>query len=466
MFDRLVKEIRSYHVFSNVWPETEWAKDLPALERELLEAPGRDELLLALCHLSNHLRDGHLTFSACPRAKGPKERAVLPVAFALAGSYEAPSFIVTEAERASGVAPGDVLLSYDGVTSAGLLEHYRFELSGAHVGVRLEQLTELLHARYSFGQPGLAGTGVTVTVRHGTAVMNAQPQFAVADPRAIGVPSPGDCPALSRDYAGEYELVEVGAHVCLYRARRAPFAQYPIIRQLSFLYAAGELAADHARVQAFLAQTPPVAGVLLDLRDNFGGIAADYFLPWYSSGAYRGASEWLHLRRELDDRARLRAALRSDAAVDEYLRRATEGGDWWVRPFDCDHGDCQGARARALHRVSAAPVALLLGPGCRSSCDTFTAIWTRERFGPTAGTPPSAMYTSVRYPLPVALGDEPLGDFEIALCGLRFDDDEPWLEGRALPIDSFVEPGWPERPYDRSLLLAAVRALALDSNRR
>jgi hypothetical protein len=437
---------------------------LPALEREVLEARGRDGLLLALCHLSNDLRDGHLTFSPCPGAKGPTGRLVLPIAFALAGSNEAPHFIVTQAERASGVAPGDVLLSYDGVTSEGLLEHFRFELSGAHVGVRLEQLTEFLHWRYSFGQQDLAGISVAVKVRHGAGFVSAEPQFAVADPPAVAVPSPRACPARSRDYAEKYELVDVGAHVCLYRASRPPFEQYPIVRQLSFLYAAEELATDHTRVQAFLAQTPRVAGVLLDLRDNGGGIAAEHFLPWYSSDEYRSASEWVHLQGELDDRGRLLRALRSDAAVDEYLRRAAGGNGWWVRPFDCDHGDCQRARAAGLSRVSAAPVALLLGPGCRSSCDTFAAIWTRERFGPAIGTAPAAMYTSLRYPLGVALGDEYLGDFEIALCGLRFNDGEPWLEGRPLHIDTFVEPRWPQQSYDAQLLHAAVQALGSQPN--
>jgi hypothetical protein len=288
----------------------------------------------------------------------------------------------------------------------------------------------------------------------------AQPERAAVKPAVAAAPPQRACPAPSRDYAGEYELVEVGAHVCLYRALRPPFEPYPLVRQISFLYAREELAADHALVQAFLAQTQRVSGVLLDLRDNGGGKAADHFLPWYSSVAYRGANEWVHLHGELGDRVRLRRALRSDAAVDEYLRRAASSNGWWVRPFDCDHGDCQRARAAALPRVSSAPVALLLGPGCRSSCDTFAAIWTREHFGPSVGTPPAAMYTSLRYPLPVSLGDEFLGDFEIALCGLRLDDEEPWLEGRPLRLDAFVEPRWPERSYDRLLLDAAVRALS------
>jgi hypothetical protein len=460
MFERLVNEIRKYHVFSSVWPQAEWAKDLPALEREVLDARGRDALLRALCHLSNDLRDGHLTFTPCRAAKGATGWLVLPLAFALAGSSEAPHFIVTHAERASGMAPGDELVSYDGVPSEALLEHFRFELTGASLGMRLEQLTDLLRVRDRSGQPGLEGSGVMVTVRHGAGLVSAAPQLAVVAPPAVAVPAPHSCPARSRDYAGEYELVDVGAHVCLYRASRPPFAAYPIVRQLSFLYAGDELAADHARVQAFLAQTPRVAGLLLDLRDNGGGIAADHFLPWYSSGAYRGVSEWVHLQGGLADRGRLRRALRSGAAVDEYLRRAAGGNGWWVRPFDCDHGDCQRARAAALRRVSAAPVALLLGPGCRSACDIFAAIWTREHFGPTVGAAPAAMYTSLRYPLAVTLGDEFLGDFEIALCGLRFNDEEPWLEGRPLGLDSLVEPRWPRRPYDTQLLQAALQALS------
>jgi hypothetical protein len=168
----------------------------------------------------------------------------------------------------------------------------------------------------------------------------------------------------------------------------------------------------------------------------------------------------VHLHPELTDRARLERALRHDAAVDEYLRRAAKSETWWVRPFDCASGDCQRSETRQRRgRVTAAPITVLLGPGCRSSCDTFAAIWTRERFGPTIGTAPAAMYTSLRYPLAVELGDEPLGDFSIALCGLRFEDGEPWLEGRPLPVGSVVEPTWPKRDYEAKVLQTAVKAL-------
>lgn len=69
------------------------------------------------------------------------------------------------------------------------------------------------------------------------------------------------------------------------------------------------------------------------------------------------------------------------------------------------------------------------------------------------------MYTSLRYPLEVRLGEEPLGDLTIALCGLRFGAEEPWLEGRPLPIDHVVEPGWTDATYRQELLRVAVTAL-------
>jgi hypothetical protein len=146
--------------------------------------------------------------------------------------------------------------------------------------------------------------------------------------------------------------------------------------------------------------------------------------------------------------------------VDEYLREASTGNHWWVRAFDCEEGDCRRAQAQASSGpVTAAPIALLLGPGCRSSCDTFAAIWTRERFGPSVGTAPAAMYTSIRYPLAVTLGDEILGDFSVALCGLRFRDEEPWLEGQPLRLDSVVESSWPPGSADAAIVRAAVEAL-------
>jgi hypothetical protein len=458
MFAGLVSDIRKYHVFSSVWPETEWERELPVLEREVSNAPGRGGLLLALRHVSNSLRDGHLAFSPSSSDE-TEERVTLPVTFASAGDAEHPWFAASRSDRRSGASLGDFLLSYDGVPREKLLEHFRFELNAGTPAARVDQLGRFLQSRSTLG---LAPDGmrVSTTLRHGAHVVSAELEFQRPAPslEAEAVQGHAACPAAAHEYDAAYELVEAGIHVCLYRASRGPFAAYPIIRHGSFLYDRAQLAAERDRVQGFLAATPNIAGVVLDLRHNGGGIAADYILPWYASGAYRGLTEWVHLHPELEDRTRLRKALRSDAAVDEYLRRARNGDHWWVRPFDCGPEPCASPQTQRV--VGTAPVALLLGPGCRSACDTFAAIWTREGFGPTIGSAPAAMYTSLRYPLELALGDEPLGDFTIALCGLRFDASDPWLEGQALTVGSVVERAWPYAGYGEKVLRAAVQALS------
>jgi hypothetical protein len=456
MFEGLIDDIRASHVFSSVWPRTEWERDLPALWQEVSSSTDRPALWRALRHLSNSLRDGHLGFT--PAGTDELQRRVrLPFQLVNTGSSAHPRFMISGSERVRGISPGDELLTYDGVPSAELLQHFRFELNAATPGARLDQLSNFLESR--FAAEHVEGTVVALTLQHGAHVVPAEARFRASSSTKARVGSAGSCPTRARKYGGTYQFVEAGTGVCLYRATREPFASYPIVRHISFLSSAEERRSDHQRVEAFLAAIPRKAGVLLDLRDNGGGVAADYLLPWYAPSRHRGLNEWVRLNPKLTDRARLRRALRNDAAVDEYLRRSAGREDWWVRPFDCGTGGCEDSQPRRLERVTSAPVALLLGPGCRSACDSFAAIWSREGFGPTVGTPPAAMYTSLRYPLAVELGGELLGDFTIALCGLRWEATEPWLEGRPLPIDAPVESSGPSLDDDLELLDAAMAAL-------
>jgi hypothetical protein len=456
MFERLVSDIRKYHVFSSVWPEAEWAKELPALEREVVNAHDRDRLLLALRHVSNSLRDGHLAFTQAG-SDGTEAFATQVVSFANVGDVHRPWYVVTRSDRRSRVSLGDYLLSYDGVPRENLLEHYRFELNAATPAARSTQLSEFLRRRSMLGIPA-SGLLVPATFRHGAHTIDTTLVFegpvpnahATSDTTQSRIP----CPAPAREYDAAYELVHTGAHVCTYRASHGPFAAYPIIWHGSFMYESHQLAADRELIREFLASVPGIAGVVLDLRRNGGGIAAEYFLPWYAPRPHQGPLEWVHLHPELDDRARLRRALRSNAAVDEYLRRASNGDRWWVRPFDCGPEPCPTHQASPV--VGTASVAILLGPGCRSACDEFAAVWTRERFGPTIGSAPAGMYTSLRYPLQVTLGDAPLGELTIALCGLRFQESDPWLEGQVLPVGTVIEPSWPSD--DGPKLLEAARA--------
>jgi hypothetical protein len=116
MFERLVAEIRTYHLFSDAWPEEQWALELPALEREVTEAADRSALLVALSHVASSLRDGHLAFTPTGGWSNPGI-AVLPVSFFQTGSALEPRFFIEEPAPEAGLAAGDELVRYDGFES-------------------------------------------------------------------------------------------------------------------------------------------------------------------------------------------------------------------------------------------------------------------------------------------------------------------------------------------------------------
>ena len=155
MFERLVGEIRQSHVFSSAWPEAEWARHLPALWQEVSNATSRVSLWRALRHLSNSLRDGHLRFSPAGTDE-LRDRVRLPFELVNAGTSTRPRLMVWRSERTREIAPGDELLTYDGVSSAQLLEHFQFELNGSTPGARLDQLLNFLQSRahMSSSKPG------------------------------------------------------------------------------------------------------------------------------------------------------------------------------------------------------------------------------------------------------------------------------------------------------------------------
>jgi hypothetical protein len=459
LFEQLVADIRAYHVFPDAWPEERWAAELPALEREVTAAGDRSALLRALSHVASSLRDGHLAFTPAGGWANP-EIAVLPVSFFQTGSALEPRFFVERAAPETGLAAGDELVRYDGVEAAALLAHFAPELDRA--SARAARVADLLQMRRMEMHPGILGSTVALRVRRGDELLDAAPVFGPNRPPPDPKADPPQCPSRRRDFGAGYELARVGAHVCLYRGVSARTSRYPIIRHTAFFYGT-ESAIDHALIEqehelvrAFLAATPRLAGVLLDLRDNAGGHHPDLFLPWYLAGSYPRTIRWVRLHPQLTDRSRLTQALWSTALAEEYVRRAASGEKWWVQPFECDATECP-PMPDAL--VTQAPIAVLVGPRCKSSCDTFVSVWSERHAGPTIGEPAAAMFTSNRYPLDVRLGDESLGQLTVALSGVRATEHDAWLEGNPGPVDEPVEPSWPAADYEQKMIGTAIHAL-------
>jgi hypothetical protein len=461
LFDRLVTDIRAYHLFSDAWPEEGWAAELPALAREVTGAADRSALLVALSHVANSLRDGHLAFTPSGGWTDPGI-AVLPVSFFQTGSALAPHFFVENAAPDTGLAVGDELVRYAGVEVGALLEHFAPELDRASPSARAAQLTELLQWRRTETHPGLLGSAVALRVKRASEVVDAAPVFIPNRPPPDPTRGPPVCPSRHRDFGTAYELARVSEHLCLYRGLSARTKRYPLIRHTAFLYGSQggidytSIEQDHELVRAFLAATPHLAGVLLDLRDNGGGHHSDLFLPWYLAGPYPRTRRWVRLHPQLTDRARLTQALWSADAAEEYVRRSSAGDKWWVEPFECSATECPPLPKPLVTTV---PIAVLVGPSCRSSCDSFVQVWSERHAGPTVGEPAAAMLTSNRYPLDVRLGDASLGELTIALSGMRATERDPWLEGMPLPVDELVEPSWPAADYEQRMIDTAIRAL-------
>lgn len=461
MFEKLVTDIRAYHLFPDAWPMERWAAELPALEREVMAALDRSALLVALSHVADSLRDGHLAFTPAGGWSNPGI-AVLPVSFFQTGSALAARFFVDKAAPDTGLAVGDELVRYDGIEAAALFAHFAPELDRASPAARTARLNELLQWRRTETHPGILGSAVTMRVKRGDQFVDAAPVFAPNLPPPDPNSDPPVCASQHRDYGAGYELARVSEHLCLYRGVSARTSRYPIVRNTTFFYGrngAIDYAAieqDHELVRAFLAAMPHLAGVLLDLRDNAGGHHSDLFLPWYLAGPYPRTVRWVRLHRQLLDLARLTQALRSTWAAEEYVRRAATGEKWWVEANECNSDECP-PMPNAL--VTTAHIAVLVGPRCRSSCDTFVNVWSERHAGPSIGQPAAAMLTSDRYPLDVRLGDETLGQLTVALSGVRATERDAWLEGNPGPVDEPVEPSWPAADYEQKMIDVAIRAL-------
>jgi hypothetical protein len=461
MFEQLVADIRAYHLFPDAWPEERWAAELPALEREVTGAVDRSALLVALSHVAGSLRDGHLAFTPTGGWTNPGI-AVLPVSFFQTGSPLQPRFFINRTTPEAGLAAGDELVQYDGFEVATLLEHFALEIDRASPAARAARLAELLQGRKTETHPGTLGSTVAIRVKRGDAFVDATLVFGPNRPPPDPTSDPPSCPARQRDFGAEYELARASGQLCLYRGVSARTSRYPIVRHTSFFYGSqasidyAGIEQDHELVRAFLAATPHLAGVLLDLRDNAGGHHSDLFLPWYLSGSYPRTRRWVRLHPQLSDRARLSHALWSSEAAEEYVRRAGAGETWWVAPFECSASECP-PMSKAL--VTKVPIAVLVGPSCRSSCDTFVNVWSERHAGPTIGEPAAAMLTSNRYPLDVRLGDESLGQLTVALSGVRATEHDPWLEGNPGPVDELVEQSWPAADYEQKMIDTAIRAI-------
>ncbi|MBN2496353.1 MAG: hypothetical protein JXR96_17295 [Deltaproteobacteria bacterium] len=417
VFQELVAEVRRHHVFAEQTFENlgrTWDEDLPRLEKEFRQASTKSELVAAINHLVNSLHNPHCFYNT------PDRPIPMTAGFEIEVEWRAgsPSFYVSRVDEPAlrgRIAPGDYLVSADGVPSQDFLQAFIFESNGNNWRSIASDIASFLCRRTTQRttvKPGDQSRWVFRT-RDGSRQIAIQTRWKAVEQRRqsdfLLDYRKNRCDELAPESYGPYRLQARGSNYCLYAGERQPYDRYPIVRFFSFDYYGSPsfhgLKTDFFNLKQQLAGIETARGVILDLRENRGGNNPNWFLAWWAPAPYSDHFVYFKLHPDLDSRAELQRARITgwgptdiSAYLEALAARKPDQAFWGPRPFFCPTPDCRGwdNRYRPSERVTELPVALLVGPRCISSCDHFAFIFKENGFGPLIGLPGAAGYTGYR----------------------------------------------------------------------
>jgi len=486
LFTSLVETIREVHVFNAPphGPSAEWEALLPGLEAEFKAADDLVALNIALRHLGNSLRNPHCSFTPGGPLKGlPSDR--LTPGFRLKQEMVGgvPRLYLDSVDDESlGVMPGDVLVAVDGVADPiatyslessqnfmfGVARYVAQYLSSPKTDrstFRLEQPTQWTFERRDGGEQFDVETVWT------------EPKSPPRPHEFTAFEYEGDvCGTLSaRDYGPGYRRTAAGLNYCLYVSDHPDFQAFPVVRHFSFLYLPTGYTTDvyHAiraewySLSSHLAALEAVEGVVLDLRDNNGGYSPNLFLSWWATKPWDTGYAHKRARDVLLKEPFLSTAFRRSFQLDAYreqLKTADTDSDF-LPPTVWDPPPDGGMTRRPERRVIERPVALLVGPGCLSSCDFFSLVWSRNEMGPIVGERTAAGYTAWRANLPVRVGNMDLGTLSVALQYESMGDDHASVEAIPIPLTVPIDRTFDNaETYDAEVVAAAIDSLRAEAH--
>ena len=234
-----------------------------------------------------------------------------------------PEFYVAEVTRAQlhdSLAPGDILVNYQGVDSSRFLETFHRESNGNHWRSIGDDIADYLswQSRARRGTVPGAVAQWTFKKRQSGQVVTVQSAWEqVADAPTMtdfAVQYPADlCGGhAERDYGAGYAVRQSGTNYCVYTSSGAIGRRYPVVRQFSFAYSGRDafraLVADHHNLKLFLEGCRDAQGVILDLRDNLGGNNPNWFLDWWAPSAYSDMFVFSRLHADFNSVDKLREA--------------------------------------------------------------------------------------------------------------------------------------------------------------
>jgi hypothetical protein len=481
VFERMVAMVRRYHLFA---PQTaknlgkEWEQDLPRLRAEFAAVRDEAALSLALWHFGNSLHDVHCQFRAKERGERIKLGFRAGVEKQGAGHQFYVERVQDQALRGQ-LEEGDVVVAIDGVPAAKLLdEHDVVSNMNSKDNIAFDVAGWLTSRRISTTHVRAGATSSwTVRARNGgpeRTLSIAWKKSSSSDDDsdfAIDYASKDCVNSDGKDYGNGYTLAARGYRVCIYTSKEPKYRDYPIVRQASFRYdeILHGVLADHALLERTFAAAKP-KGVVLDMQENHGGINPNLFIEWWTDKPYDDTETHMLLDEKLlkDEQGAPHISSVNDAIkawYGEALRsRRPEQRVSAGRPFMCKPDTCTWDNHYVpKHRVTKAPVALVLGPGCGSSCDALAWHFDKDDLGPIVGRAGMAGLTThrARFDIAAAEGRPVLGQIDFAISYDTLAGREESIEAVPVKLDVPIDRTFENhRRFDALLVDGAIHALS------
>ncbi len=449
VFDDLAARIERYHVFAPGFARDvghAWRDDVPALRAEFVRAKDRAEVLIALRHLQSSLRDAHCHLD--PPADLQRRRLLLGVELWSGGTKAAPEVRVdkvTAPDAKTAIAVGDAIVSVDGVPITAWIAARPFESARLPPDRALSDTVESIALEKPPWSPVKEGDARVLGILHDGArrevTLHFRRNFPEDEQPDMDYPPPMarvECDAGNPIDYGDYELAAMGVNACVYLPKLPARPRVAVVRYPSFMYggASGAQSLRMVRVDhdVLARALRDVDGVVLDVHENYGGNNPFILAGWLSGGP------WDHERivtRVVPglDAATVNELLWGEDDVATYRAAQAAGQATIVTHFLCAPGKCEHVVPDVAERVTQAPVALVTGPNCASSCDSLALTWASFRLGPVVGMQPMHAFTVHRLPVHVKGPEsEDLGTFRIALSRSEIHEGTS-IEGEPIALD-------------------------------